>query len=1256
MNSLFSLDNGDLQRLIPEFAVQRFRDLLWAECGRLGLPTTRAEISSRVDASDGGVDATITRDGIDPKSDLIQNGLTAFQIKAGSSFAPWQLSVIRNELFGDKAASREHLGPSVRRALDQNGRYVLVCFGVDPTESQRSDALKHMTTLLACCGYSPANVALWGQNKLLGLFQAFPSLVGAIREIDIGRLQTHCSWALNADMQKAMERPPEHDSRCDALRTTLRMFDRARHVRVVGDAGCGKTRFVLEALRSEDLSHLVLYADSPQSCEPLLGMLCRVDNGFYVILVVDECDQAQSGLLWNRLQNRGPRIKLVTIYNQPDSSPATIEIVDPPALRPEEIKAILRSYVGPHTDVDRWATLAEASPRFAHLIGENLRSFPEDPLRGTEDMFSRIIAGSDSPSSENVRRRRCVVRHLALFSRFGFIQPVEAEGRAIAELVQQSDNLSDAQFRECVRWLKDRRLLQGTHTLYITPKALHIHMWCEYWNTYGDGFDFDGFVRKLQHNPEALGWFFEMFRYAARSKAASRVVRRLLEPQGQYLSSDLLRTEVGARFFLALTEADPAQALRCLQSTVGRWTRAELNSFSTGRQWVVWALERIAIWREHFCGAARVLLALGEAENATNSNNASGVFVGLFSLGPGRIAPTEAHPSDRIIVLREAFESDKPERRLLAIRACRAAFRTQGLWRSVGAEHQGLKAEPHLWTPQTYGEWAEAIRNVWILLVEQLDLLTAPERSEAIGVLLSSVAELTYFTEHTAAMVADTFERLADKSFIDRKALLRIALELLGRLQSAVPQNIRTRWEELRARLIGTGFSAELHRFVGLSVYQDEFDEDGNRISVLDDKLSELAEAVLRDPTLIAAEVDWLTSKEADNAYRFGHALGIRDTSWSLLSRFTEAQRRANLDRTTALLGGYLRAMFETSQSKWEAVLDAIASDEELCSMLPQLVWRSGMTEFAARRILGCAERGSVAAEELRTFALGRQLDAIPDAVFDDWVALLLRQESDQSAFIALLLCARRYVRQEREHSMQAALIYRLLTHDAFFVPSSELRADSHMKHQWSELAQAYVSRFPEQELALSRRIVSCIHETGSVVGWGGISALDVLDDVFQRRPDEGWALVTQHITFPMNRRSYEIQSWLRGFDGGGAIRHFRRERIWAWIDEDVERRARFIADVVPKVLRDDQGYIGLARALLVRYGARQDVQRSLYAHWMSGVWTGSEVAHHQAETTAFQSALQSETDPNVIRWLDGVITSLELQIEGAAIREEREL
>ena len=81
---------------------------------------------------------------------------------------------------------------------------------------------------------------------------------------------------------------------------------------------------------------------------------------------------------------------------------------------------------GSGEDSSRWAEFCDGSPRVAHVIGESLQLHPEDiQLRqpDTAIVWNRYVAGNDDPSSDEVRQRRTVLQHIALFRRFGYGRP-----------------------------------------------------------------------------------------------------------------------------------------------------------------------------------------------------------------------------------------------------------------------------------------------------------------------------------------------------------------------------------------------------------------------------------------------------------------------------------------------------------------------------------------------------------------------------------------------------------------------------------------------------------------------------------------------------------------------------------------------------------------------------------------------------------------------------------------------------------------
>ena len=319
---------------------------------------------------------------------------------------------------------------------------------------------------------------------------------------------------------------------------------------ICGEAGIGKTRLALEATRADDLAPRVVYCASASKFRnsALMNELLREDNTFSAVVVVDECDPDARSYIWNLFKNSSSRISLITLYGEFDQTTGDISYVDAPPLEEDQIVGILQGYGLLEDQARRFAELCSGSPRVAHVLGTNLRNNPEDLLRplDTVNVWARYIQGGDAHDSERVRQRTLVLRFISLFKRFGFGKPLVSEAQAISGLVQEADSgITWARFREITRELRSRRILQGETTLYVTPKALHVWLWLEWWETYGDSFNYDEFSKNL--TPQLLEWFMEMFRYAAGSPAASGVVRDLLGPNGPFSDEEFLRTLSGCQ-------------------------------------------------------------------------------------------------------------------------------------------------------------------------------------------------------------------------------------------------------------------------------------------------------------------------------------------------------------------------------------------------------------------------------------------------------------------------------------------------------------------------------------------------------------------------------------------------------------------------------------------------------------------------------------------------------------------------------------
>lgn len=1249
--NIFSVAREHLGRLDATEAVEFIADLLWAEARRIGLAVTSVSISLRINVPDGGVDAEVQAGSTGGA--FIRPGVTAYQVKAGE-FEAWQDSKIRQELFGQNAKipSASALGNAVAACLAKGGSYVMVCTGMDFTPEQRRVSRELVHKHLADVGFASAQVDVIGQSPLIGALEPFPSLCLALNGNGNARFQTLASWADDDQMRRDYKEGPAQLSVIEAIRGELRKHSEAVHVRVLGEAGVGKTRLVLKALAVPDLAPLVIYCDNADTPinDGLVNYILRDDNPFNVILVVDECDFDTRSLLWNKLKHKGPRIKLVTIYNEFEAAAGNIALAEVPALRAEEVLAILREYLLPSEPADRWVDFCGGSPRLAHLLGANVRTNPDDPLRpgDTVNAWNRIIAGPESFKSEDVQHRLLILEHLALFKRFGSSAPYQDEATFVAEMVGRAEpRITRPRFNAIVKVLKDRRLLQGDSTLYIASPLLHIKLWTDWWERYGSAdFDLDSFEATLPG--QLRDWFHEMFSYARQSSTALRVVRRILNENAARQRSDFFQHGRNARFFLALTDAAPEEALTYLQRTVGTWSAEQLRTFE-GRRETVWALERIAVWRHLFAGAARILLRLAENETETFSNNATGEFAELFSPGQGPVAPTEATPEERFPILVEALTSPSADARKVALLACKSALKTGHFSRMVGAEYQGLRRPPEFWVPKTWGELFDAYRRVWNLLVERLDAMPEDERRQAVAILLQHARGLNWMANLTP-MVVDTLKSLLHKPYVSRKDIIDTVEDVYRYDAKGLEPKVRSHWDDLRALLIPADFHSRMERYVGMDRWADSLDEEGQPNTKTEETIAKLAREAFSHPGTLTAELTWLVTDEAKNGFRFGHELGRLDDANSLLESLLDAQRQATKNASVYFLGGYFNALRERDAAEFENQLERLAQDSQLRSFVPELTWRGGLTDLGGRRVLALARARAFDSALFRMFVYGGVVRGLSEDVFHEWIDYMLELNTVVSVGTAVDLYHFYYLMGEELRALPKQETRRVLTAAPFFGESQEASRHSSHEYDWSRVAEAFVEQHPDAALDLGRTLLAHFGEDSTIISGFRPQSLASLETILELYPAELWADMARYLGPPIDSRAFRIKHWLRE----RALSMVPPQLVWDWIDEKIDDRAWYAAGFVPPLFPGDPTKVS-ARELLRKYGSRDDVRRNLIANFYSEGWSGPASAHYQGKLDALRQQAVDETDPNVLRWVTEYEHSLASQVERERKQEERE-
>jgi len=643
--------------LTPERLVMLFRAILQSECSYAKIGHDAITISNKLTTPDGGIDSQVKtpENVIVPVDCIFKCGLTGFQLKSGTSFKPWTESAIRSELLGKTG----RLLSEVERIMLNNGIYIMICTGYDLTPEQRNKSIDQIAKILAEFGYDERekSINVFGASQVTEYAERYPGTASMLTLDPIQEALVVEEWQHEAHMSNEFKASTEQGELIEKIR--LGLLGNAKHLRILGEPGLGKTRIVLEAVKDERILPYVLYIEHGEQFgqTKLFRQLLKYGREKPLVLVIDELAESALIDIWNHLKLRCGELKLITMdHGRDECYDNDIEKLVAPRLSDEKIKEIIESCIGKARGIDRWVALCEGSPRVAMAVANNLRANPRDILKppSTISLWSRFLHGYDKRDEEIVSQVDCVAQHLALFNRFGYEHPVDAEAVYIFDMIKEMyPTIGWARFQEIVKSLRERRVLQGSKTLFFVPKALHIYLWKNFWLNYGRSFDFN---KTIDGMPSSLHfWFMGMFKYAD-NRETEHVVDDILRPDGFYSQHESITSGKGAIFLSILAEASPKSVLKLLESTTCTWSDQELLEFKDARQQIVWALEKIAVWTPLVTRAIRILKRFALNENANNSNNATGILVNFFSIGPESTA-TEASPEERFPVVLEMFRS-----------------------------------------------------------------------------------------------------------------------------------------------------------------------------------------------------------------------------------------------------------------------------------------------------------------------------------------------------------------------------------------------------------------------------------------------------------------------------------------------------------------------------------------------------------------------------------------------------------------------
>ncbi len=1233
-------------------ALRLFDRIISAELSRLHLSGHLLNLTHNIHAADGGVDAYL-EEIEDGQITFLPQGSSYFQIKTGTSTNLDQ-SAVRKDLLVNSDGT--DLKPKIRKCFEEGGTFVVVTFGwdgpADTTELKRKfqSSLDEITS-----DYQSVSIEILTANQILRIIEQSLSLSLDLLDLSRTNMLTHEKWgaSLLFDYNTDYFDDDQILRYISAVREGIELY---KFSRVLGLAGVGKTRLVYEALKDESYRESVIYFSDPDLFfnDEAAARIRNNENVPPTIIVIDECSQDDYLRINQKYKDAPSEIKFVTLFNEDEteSKSAQYHFID--EVSSDIITKIIKAYGHPAGIAQKWALGCGGSPRVAHEIGVSLSTDSKNPLSpGEFDLFwERMIAGKRSLEAEDVKNDIELLMALALFKRLGYQGRNSDEFDYVYEtFIHQVTDLSKVAISRRIDYLRRRKILQGTKTLYISPAYLHFWLWQQWWDRHPRLID----IKKVFSMPkQLLEWFFEMFRYAFQVPETKNLAVELLSDDSAWRTSPYFNSETGRKVFSALSSAFPDLGLKYIEDKIGNDTIANLKQFKHGRREVVWALEKSARWREHFEDSAKVLSLLALSENESYGNNATGIFINLFSHGYAHKATTETPPVERFPILESLIESDDHGKIALGLSCIEKGLKSQNIL--VFSQGVNLFApQPEHWIPSDHLEVKESYHRIWRLLIQEISRLSGDLLNTAVQIALDNSTEVALI-EGLQSQVLSDIRQIVIAHPAHKKAVIRRVSKAIHYGPSWGLHDLEE-WQILYNDLLGDKYHDRLVRYVGMRLIEDEFDGHKKDKEHIEGEVKRLVDEAINDPPIMLNELNWLVTTRAERAYEFGYKLGQMDTKRLFLQPLLEALRSSENDTSATIVGVYLRALNEADNELWWQCTDNIYNDEALRVHYLDVIFYSGLNDKTASRVLSLVKQDLIGFERLRLFIGGRATEPLSPSALDEWLVYLIECDEFWAVGTAIELAAMYSFHKDPKMDLPVDTLFRMITHQALFFNKDRANSGTMVAFEWHQIAVRLFKREDRVRDDLLSKILSFLEDQNAVLNDFEFYTYECLNEFATVDPNLTWEKIHPYLADPASSAYYILQQWLNGSyihrKAEPGIKYFDPSGILSWCEEDSENRAKILADIVPPDYDSDFPWL---RTILEKYGSDEEVRGILHSSYTGGSYAGPSSAHHLKKVRATEEYLAKEekNHPLVARWAMERIEYLKRWANNALDEEER--
>ena len=694
----FEISGAHLQGLTPGTYAELLRRLLCAEATAHGLPMDSIHVASNVNAPDGGEDGYIGWTGGPDRTGFLPCRKNQFQLKCGEVFP--------KSAGCEVLAGKGQVKSMVRDVLGNGGCYTLLSNrpytrrAIKEREKRISAALRkaNLTVNEGQVRFRDADwIATWANR--------YPSVAAWAKELTqpgtVGPFRPWDHWAGSSEHQLS---PWVDDDRLVSLRASVLQRITQEHgvIYIRGVPGVGKSRLVLEALRSADdgnlsIRGLVMYADEADDTVREIRETAETlaVAGSRAILVIDRCTPRTRRAVAGAVKRPGSRLSLVTIEDEALSMPPDPETLVVPEAPPEVTAKMVEQLAPnlPSEDNRRLQLLSRGFPGHTLAVVKAWKDSVQPPHATEDDIVEAFVVGRDTSQANLLMAS---ARLLAVFGALRLGPPPEQD--QLSEVARFRHDLVDTGLRAGVQLLVSRGVVKKFGGLVVfspSPIALNLaeYQWREWAQDRWDE------ILAGSISPELKEFAARRLALLNTTGISQQVAAHLCRYGGplEVNIRDLRASH--AEVLTALVQINASQVVALLERCLSVVDLSEIKD--EVRTKIARTLEQAAFQQDAFEDAASLLLDLAATESELHGSRATEAFRELFPLLLGK---TEAPGSSRLAFLDAVAQTTSPRHRQVIVRALVAGIETQHFHRDVGAETHGLRPTLQSWRPTTTAE------------------------------------------------------------------------------------------------------------------------------------------------------------------------------------------------------------------------------------------------------------------------------------------------------------------------------------------------------------------------------------------------------------------------------------------------------------------------------------------------------------------------------------------------------------------------